>query len=125
MDDDFNTGGAISDIFDLARAINRFIDQQNLEDSKSRSEHDVLQVTRAATTIRELGQLLGLFVTRPQPASGADDALLDSIMQLVIQLRTRSRENKDYETADFIRDQLAEIGITIEDGKEGSNWRIE
>ncbi|HCK71214.1 MAG TPA: cysteine--tRNA ligase, partial [Planctomycetaceae bacterium] len=36
MDDDFNTGGAISDIFDLARAINRFIDQQNLEDSSSR-----------------------------------------------------------------------------------------
>jgi cysteinyl-tRNA synthetase len=46
-------------------------------------------------------------------------------MQLVIRLRTRSRENKDYETADFLRDQLTEIGITIEDGKEGSNWRIE
>ncbi|HCK71215.1 MAG TPA: cysteine--tRNA ligase, partial [Planctomycetaceae bacterium] len=72
-----------------------------------------------------LGQLLGLFVTRPQQASSADDALLDSIMQLVIRLRTRSRENKDYETADFLRDQLTEIGITIEDGKEGSNWRIE
>ena len=125
MDDDFNTGGAISDIFDLARAINRFIDQQNLEDSSSRSDDDLLQVTRAATTIRELGQLLGLFVTRPQQASSADDALLDSIMQLVIRLRTRSRENKDYETADFLRDQLTEIGITIEDGKEGSNWRIE
>lgn len=125
MDDDFNTGGAISDVFDLARAINRFIDQHNLEDSENRNKQDVEQLIRAIQTLRELGQLLGVFINKPEKTGGADSALLDSIMQLVIQLRTRSRENKDYDTADFIRDQLSDIGISIEDGKEGSIWRIE
>ena len=54
---------------------------------------------------------------------GDDESLLDDLMQLLIGLRTDARDNKDFATADKIRDTVAQIGITIEDGKGGTRWR--
>ena len=45
-------------------------------------------------------------------------------MELIIYLRDSSKKNKDWETADIIRDKLSEINIQIKDTKEGTNWEL-
>ena len=51
--------------------------------------------------------------------------LLDGLMQLVLALRQKSRETKDWGTSDQIRDALQKLQITVKDGKDGSVWNIE
>ena len=46
-------------------------------------------------------------------------------MELVIELRAAARKNKDFATADRIRDVLSEIGVVLEDRKGGTSWRAE
>ena len=50
--------------------------------------------------------------------------MLDKVLQLMIQMRTDARANKDFATSDRIRDELAEVGVTLEDRKEGTGWRL-
>ena len=49
---------------------------------------------------------------------------LDKVMQLIIDIRKQSRENKDWTTSDKIRDALKEANIQIKDGKEGTTYEI-
>ena len=123
MDDDFNTGAAISELFDLLRLLNRFCDKQQLEDPENRQQQDLLSLQAAATVLRELSSLLGLFL---QPVSSAadDDQWLDKLLQLFIQLRAECRDNKDFAMADQIRDRLTELGISLEDRQGETEWRI-
>jgi len=55
--------------------------------------------------------------------TGSSDAM-GKVMQLVIDLRQQARENKDWATADKIRDDLAAENIVIKDGKEGTSWTL-
>ena len=125
MDDDFNTGGAVSELFQLLSLINRFIDEHQLEDAKQRDEKDVAAFARAMETLRELAMILGLFIKPARKAAGGNDELLDGVMQLMIELRAQARTNKDFATADRIRDGLTALQITLEDRKEGTTWRAE
>ena len=45
-------------------------------------------------------------------------------MKLIIDLRDNSKKNKDWETADLIRDKLSEINIQIKDTRDGTNWEL-
>ena len=45
-------------------------------------------------------------------------------MQLVLDMRKKAKENKDFATSDLIRDKLLQSGIQVKDSKEGSNWSI-
>jgi cysteinyl-tRNA synthetase len=122
MDDDFNTGAAISVLFDSLRLLNRFIDQQSLSAKSDRDSPAVDQLIKATAVVRELATLLGLFLKpTPQAASG-DEALLDGTIALLIELRKEARERKDYATGDAIRDRLSELGIALLDKKEGTTW---
>jgi cysteinyl-tRNA synthetase len=124
MDDDFNTGGATSDLFLILNVLNRFVEKHQLEEGSADSDR-VAEFARAVETLRELSALLGLF-SKPQSRSGgagADD-VLDKVLQLMIQMRTDARANKDFATSDRIRDELAAIGVTLEDRKEGTGWRL-
>jgi cysteinyl-tRNA synthetase len=125
MDDDFNTGGATADLFEIARAINRFIDQNQLETSPSQSAkrelHDALSI------LRELAALLGIF-RKPLPASQSiqdSGKVVDGLMQLVLKLRMEARARRDFATSDAVRDGLKEIGILLQDGKQGTTWEIQ
>ena len=53
-----------------------------------------------------------------------DGKLLDSLMQLIIELRSRARQAKDFATADLIRDSLNEAEIQLEDRADGTDWSI-
>ncbi|MEO2021797.1 MAG: cysteine--tRNA ligase [Pirellulaceae bacterium] len=125
MDDDFNTGGACSDLFELVRELNKFADQQHLDDPQQRDETRLASFTQGMTTLRELAAILGLFWQRPAATATGDDQRVGQLMELFIQLRKDCRENKDFTTADNIRDGLTAMGITLEDRPDGTLWRVD
>ena len=123
MDDDFNTGSAISVLFDSLRLFNRHIDENGLGNHAAADAAGLQDLVKAATVFREWAALLGLF-TKPTPRAdgGGDQDLLDGTVQLLIDLRKEARERKDYATGDAIRDRLSEIGVSLLDKKEGTSW---
>jgi len=123
MDDDFNTGGAIGELFELAKIINKYCDEQKLEVEAKANPAAVATLERALATFKELTSILGLFTsraTKQQSESGGE--LLNQAMQLVIELRNEARAKKNFGTADAIRDGMAPLGITLEDRAGGTEW---
>ena len=59
-----------------------------------------------------------------EQGGSAQSEALDKAMDLVIELRAKARENKDWGTADLIRDQLSAAGIKLKDGAEGTSYEI-
>lgn len=122
MDDDFNTGGAIGELFELAKTANKFADDADLEGKGKSEAAAIATFTTVLTTIKELGNILGIFRQPPAlPGVGAND-LLGKVMPLVIELRAAARKNKNFAVADKIRDALGPIGITLEDRAGGTEW---
>ena len=125
MDDDFNTGLAISALFDSLRIMNRHIDSNDLGPSADVDSPAVQSLVKAAAIIRELASVLGLFAKPAVAAGGGDEGdaeLLDQVVHLLINLRKEARERKDYATGDAIRDRLTELGVALLDKKEGTTW---
>jgi len=110
MDDDLNTVGAIGVIQELVSAANRF--------RAEATDNDRLALLDAVALIKELGEPLGLFSTATISKSGLEDGL----MTLLIELRKQLRKKREFELADRIRDQLAELGITLKDTAQGTIW---
>ena len=113
--DDFNTANAVAVLFDLAREINR---QKINQPEKANS---------LASLLKYLAGIIGLLQADADQylksqASG-DSGLSDERIDSMIQQRLDARNNKDWSTADRIRDELFEAGISIEDGSEGTQWR--
>ncbi|MCU0961646.1 MAG: cysteine--tRNA ligase [Pirellulaceae bacterium] len=126
MDDDFNTGAAIGDLFELLRELNRFIDHHRLDDGTAPDAQRVAALRTGAAALRELAALLGLFRQPRAPQADTDDnALVGQLMELLIELRASARQKKDFATADRIRDALGRAGIVLEDRKGGTLWRAE
>ena len=124
MDDDFNSGAAIGDLFELVRLLNKFVDQHKLEDAAQPDPTLVTALQTGARALRELSALLGIF-RQPREATSAvaDSSLVGQLMELLIELRAAARKNKDFATADRIRDALSAIGVVLEDRKGGTHWR--
>ena len=123
MDDDFNTGGAIGELFELAKITNRFCDDADLENSGKSDAAAAATFTVLLTTLKELSNILGIFIAAPaKPQAGGGDELLALLMPLVIELRAAARKNKNFALADKIRDGLAPLGITLEDRAGGTDW---
>jgi cysteinyl-tRNA synthetase len=125
MDDDFNTGGAVADLFDLVRELNKYADQNKLDEVTDVKDAKIRNLVAATRVLRELSNILGLFRTTPSPRGGAGEGVVPKIMQLLIELRAEARARKDFATGDKIRNSLAEMGITLEDRKGGATeWRL-
>jgi len=120
MDDDFNTGGAIGELFELVRKLNKYCDDHELEAPSKRSGK-VEPFVRGATLLRELANILGIFSQAPTDKRPGDE-LLAEVMQLVVDLRDEARTNKNFSTADAIRDGMGPLGITLEDRAGGTEW---
>ena len=121
MDDDFNTGGAIGELFELAKVTNKFCDDNHLE-GQGCVESEAATLEKLLTTLKELAAILGIFIAAPTPAVGAHDKLLGQLMQLLIDLRTEARDSKKFDTADAIRNGLDPLGIVLEDRAGGTEW---
>jgi cysteinyl-tRNA synthetase len=108
MDDDFNTAGALAALFELVKAINTARD----------GGATIEQLNPAQNTLRQLTGVLGL---RMEEKKRAGDA--DKFINLLLQVRTEARKQKLWAFSDLIRNRLKELGVMIEDSKEGTTWR--
>jgi len=125
MDDDFNTGGAVGDLFEIVRELNRHVDTAKLEEVTDIKDARILTFIKAARVLRELSNILGLFRSMPARRGGIGEGALPKLMQLLIDLRAEARARKDFATGDKIRNALMEIGIALEDRKGGATeWRM-
>ena len=110
MDDDLNTADAIAVLFDLTREINSNISTAT-QPSKELAE-------KAMKLFREFADVLGLLYAQRKDS-------IDDEIEALIQKRTEARKNKDWATADQIRDELKARHIVLEDTPQGVKWHIE
>jgi len=113
LEDDLNTPRALAALFDLAREANR---------SDSDTERTAL-----AARIRVSAEMLGLLGNDPEDwfTSDANTGLTGAQIEERLAERDAARERRDFAAADGIRDELAGLGISIEDGSDGTRWRRE
>ncbi len=112
MNDDFNAPVLIANLFEAVKYINTIID------GSATITADDLKLLKTEMTAFVL-DVLGLTVEEENKSE-----VLDAAMNLVMELRLQARENKDWSTSDKIRDRLAEAGIVVKDGKNGTSWNV-
>lgn len=116
MDDDFNTALAIANMFDLAKEINIYYNE--VTSGKTTCDKNAVDTTLAI--FNEMTNIIGIL---GETDTKADDGLVDNLMNLIISIRQDARKNKDWATADKIRDELKAFGITLEDSPTGVRWK--
>ena len=113
MLDDFNTPEALATLFELVREINRV-----------RAE-DEAAAASLGTLLRQLGDLIGILQSDAESylrgGASANDG--DAEIDALVAQRNEAKANKDWGTADEIRNKLQEMGIVLEDGPSGTTWR--
>ena len=114
MDDDFNTSMALASMFELVTAINK---------ARSAGVSGPFFIA-AQTTLQELGDVLGLQLLPPDEQSGGN-ADVGPFVELLITVRKELRRAKQFDLADLVRNELGELGIVLEDSREGTTWRFE
>jgi cysteinyl-tRNA synthetase len=83
----------------------------------------VADLRQGAVVLKELAQILGIFLEPSPKSTGEDDRLVAGLMQLFIDLRADARKAKNFALADQIRQRLSQLGITLEDRPGGTDWR--
>lgn len=110
MDDDFNTALAIASVFDYTRALNTYA-----------READKAALDAALRLMDAIDGVIAC--VRPQAKKNTDE-LSPKLMELIIAVRQNARRNKDWATADYIRDELKKIGVALEDGADAVTWKL-
>ena len=113
LSDNFNSPILIAHLFEAIKLINQS------EGSIALSASDLIIFKEKMSAF--VFDILGL---QMEQGGSAQSEALDKAMDLVIELRAKARENKDWETADLIRDQLSAAGIKLKDGAEGTSYEI-
>lgn len=111
MDDDLNTREGLATMFSLSRDANRLLAEKKL--SRAGVENIISTMDRFDSVFDIM-----------KSTGGGQDELLSQLMAMVLDVRERARQKKDFATADSIRDGLAKLGIEIQDSAEGPKWKI-
>ena len=119
MNDDFNTPKALSRLFELVTIINSYKDDK--PGFRALSIETVEALKKCFSDF--IDTIFGLEDENQSGNNGLTDSL-DGVMKLVLELRQEARANKDWATADKIRDSLSACNIVIKDGKDGSSWGL-
>lgn len=69
-----------------------------------------------------MGSILGIRLK--DDVVGDSENFTDGLMEVILELRAKARENKDWPTSDLIRDKLSRLDIQVKDGKDGVTWSI-
>ena len=112
MKDDFNTPLAISILFEIAKEINSFKKEEKNEEANS-----------LASELYNLSRIIGLLEESPKKYFQTGISVSDEDIQNLISKRNQARLNKDFDLSDKIRDDLLDMGITLEDKDTGTIWR--
>ena len=113
MDDDFNTPILIAHLFEGVRVIN------SAKDGKESLNHsDLEQLKDLYKTF--VTDILGLVSIKEISKNN----LTNELMELILKLRGHAKKNKDFNTADFIREELNKSGIQIKDSREATSWEV-
>lgn len=106
MDDDLNTADAISVIFELVKYANVNVTEESTKAT----------VELVLNTVTKLCDILGIITENKEE-------ILDSDIEALIEERQAARKAKNFARADEIRDQLSDMGIILEDTREGVKWK--
>ncbi|MCI5569224.1 MAG: cysteine--tRNA ligase [Lachnospiraceae bacterium] len=106
MDDDLNTADALSTVFELVKYINTNISEESPKEA----------VDKAGALLDELCGILGIKTERKKE-------VLDEDIEKLIEERQAARKAKNFARADAIRDELLNMGIILEDTREGVKWK--
>ncbi len=111
LEDDLNSPKAMAEFFGLAKRLNKATDE------KSRVE--------LAAQMYACGDLMGVLGNDPEAwfAGHVEGELSSDEIESLIEKRNAAKKARDFETADSIRDQLLDAGVTIQDGRDGTTWR--
>jgi cysteinyl-tRNA synthetase len=127
MDDDFNTAQGIGIVFDAVRSTNRLLDEK-----KDGNDDDLnTALCSLRSDMLKIGNILGILTKNPhgyfdsKKTSAIESCSIDATMiELKIQERKDARKAKDFEKADKIRKELEDMNIILEDGPEGTTWKV-
>ena len=108
MDDDLNTADAIAAVFDLARDVNTALSDA----------HSKAFIEKCLSLFNELTDVLGIVY-------GKKEDNIDEEIEKLIAQRQQARKDRDFATADRIRDELKSQGIVLEDTPQGVKWKRE
>ncbi|MHA2161497.1 MAG: cysteine--tRNA ligase [Candidatus Thorarchaeota archaeon] len=117
MDDDFNTPGALAEIYTFIRTINK----------QTKDVGGAAVLREALATLTQLVGILGVNLEQGAQVSGTSiesSETLKEVVEFILELREEARKGKDWVTSDKIRDGLAEAGIIITDTKDGPTWKM-
>ncbi len=117
LDDDLGTPGALAVVHGLVREGNTALDAG-----------DAAAASRAASCVRATTGVLGLdpMATDTAGPAGGDGArqALGTLVETMLERRQQARGERDFATADLLRDELLAAGVTVEDGPDGSTWSL-
>jgi cysteinyl-tRNA synthetase len=129
MDDDFNSANGIGIIFDTVHKVNRMMDQYENEALFSNLIKKNIQNDLA--DIRKAGNILGILFEKPdqyfnkkQTQVLEQKSIDPDIISKIVEERNAARKAKDWEKADQLRNQLAEMDVALEDRPDGTVWKI-
>jgi cysteinyl-tRNA synthetase len=122
MDDDFNTAEALAALFAAVREGNRLLDAgEDAGPYQAAYDEivDVLGIGEPGSDLDDLAAALAELAAEVGVATGDDpERMLDAL----VARRVAAREDRDWATADRLRDDLAAVGIVLEDSAEGTRW---
>jgi cysteinyl-tRNA synthetase len=122
MDDDFGTPAALGVVFDAVRDANRILDEGGDAGPMVAAVREVLDVLGLdAGTDHEVvdDRAVRAVATAFDVRSEGE---IDTVLSTLLAARARAREERDFATADRIRDRLASVGIVVEDTPDGARW---
>lgn len=117
MDDDFNAPRALAVLQELTRDVNTLL---NSDTQPGLAVLDAINATYNALG----GDVLGI-IPASDAAVGSNGKRESGLIELLIGMRAEARANKNYAESDRIRDELARLGVILEDGPRGTVWRVE
>ncbi len=122
MDDDLNSAGGLGLVFEKIRNINRLMDSSTpKKDIKS-------QLLQERKDFLDCGMTMGLLQEEPskflKEIAEAPSEISTEEIEIMIQERNQARKREDWAKADSIRSELSKQGIILEDGPEGTSWRL-
>ncbi len=106
LDDDLNVSAALAALFDLVRDLNRRIEGRTMSTADA---------GRALEALRDLDTVLAIL-----PDASPD---LEPVAAALLEARSAARASRDWSASDRLRDELAELGVIVEDTRDGQRWR--